>query len=61
MCNAKADSLEAIEFLSSEAVEALTVEMLPNFITEIEALPEGAIPAGCAADLIAVAEAIIGQ
>jgi WD40 repeat protein len=34
---------------------------LPDFITQVKALPEGAIPPACAADLIAVAEAILAQ
>jgi WD40 repeat protein len=32
---------------------------LPEFIEQVKALPEGAVPAACAADLIAVAEAVI--
>lgn len=47
--------------LDAGLVQALTSASIPDFITQIEALPENAIPAGCAADLIAVAEAIIAQ
>lgn len=34
---------------------------MPGFIAQVEALPEGTIPPACAADLLAVAEAIQGE
>jgi hypothetical protein len=39
----------------------LTLQALPQFITDLNNLPAGAIPEGCASDLIAVAEAVIEQ
>jgi Tol biopolymer transport system component len=58
LCIVSSDSTEATRLLSPEAMETLTVEILPDFIAQVEALPERAIPAGCATDLIAVAEAV---
>jgi WD40 repeat protein len=47
------------QLLTQEGLDHLTLTSLPSFIKEIKALPEGAIPEACAADLIAVAEAVI--
>jgi WD40 repeat protein len=61
-CVAESETaLPANNALAMESVSALTKATLPNFITQVKALPEGAIPPACAADLIAVAEAIIAQ
>lgn len=41
--------------------QAVTESTLPEFVAQVEALPENTIPPACAADLIAVAEAIQGR
>jgi WD40 repeat protein len=51
----------SITFLESDKMLVLEANDLPDFITRVKALPKGAIPPACAADLIAVAEAIIAQ
>jgi hypothetical protein len=35
-----------------------SLDALPDFVAQVESLPEGAIPAACRADLLAVAEAL---
>ncbi|MBK9124850.1 MAG: WD40 repeat domain-containing protein [Chloroflexi bacterium] len=40
---------------------AATPDAIPAFIAQIEALPEGAIPPACKADLLAVARAVIEE
>jgi WD40 repeat protein len=55
------EALPSNNALATESVSVLTKADLPDFITQVKALPEGAIPPACAADLIAVAEAIIAQ
>jgi hypothetical protein len=59
--NPSARAAEVNEELSSDQMQALTLESLPTFIEQVKALPEDAIPAACAADLIAVAEAVISK
>ncbi len=54
-------STRAVNLLSPASLATLPADALPDFITQIEALPLDAIPPACAADLIAVAEAIIAQ
>jgi WD40 repeat protein len=54
--NADTDAL-----LSPESVSKLTDNDLSDFISQIKALPIDTIPPACAADLIAVAEALIDQ
>jgi WD40 repeat protein len=62
LCTRRASvSMSAQDLLKTNTVTTLTVDDLPNFITQIERLPTDAIPPACAADLIAVAEAIIAQ
>ncbi|HEX2620387.1 MAG TPA: hypothetical protein VHL11_09575 [Phototrophicaceae bacterium] len=48
-------------FLKMESVSKLTLSDLPGFVTQIKTLPVDAIPPACAADLIAVAEALIAS
>jgi WD40 repeat protein len=55
------DASDKPYLLQHNRMSQLTRKNLPGFITQIEALPEGAIPAACAADLIAVAEAVIAH
>jgi WD40 repeat protein len=44
----------------SELARPLTsIEALPHFIAQVESLPDGAIPPACAADLLAIASALI--
>lgn len=44
----------------SELARPLTsIEALPHFIAQVESLPDGAIPPACAADLLAIAFALI--
>jgi WD40 repeat protein len=59
LSNTESPSAELAELLSQEAMDALTLEALPEFIEQVKALPEDAVPEACAADLIAVAEALI--
>ncbi|HEX2621265.1 MAG TPA: WD40 repeat domain-containing protein, partial [Phototrophicaceae bacterium] len=47
------------DFLSPETMLAFTLDQLPDFIDQIKELPSDAIPSACAADLVAVAEALI--
>lgn len=54
-------STQATDLISESQVKTLTTSSLPDFITQIKALPADAIPTACQADLIAVAEAIIAQ
>jgi hypothetical protein len=35
-----------------------SLDALPDFVAQVESLPEGAIPAACRADLLAVADAL---
>lgn len=42
-------------------LDTLTTDALPDFVAQIKELPADAIPPACTADLIAVAEAIIGS
>jgi len=46
----------AVTGLASQRVDSL--DALPDFVAQVESLPEGAIPAACRADLLAVAEAL---
>jgi WD40 repeat protein len=46
----------AVTGLASQRVTSL--DALPDFVAQVEALPEGAIPAACRADLLAVADAL---
>ncbi len=41
--------------------QAVVESTLPDFVAQVEALPEDAIPPACRADLLAVAEAIMAQ
>lgn len=43
----------AVTGLASQRVNSL--DALPDFVAQLESLPEGAIPAACRADLLAVA------
>lgn len=54
-------STRAVNLLSPASLATLPADALPDFIAELEALPPDVIPPACAADLIAVAEAIIAQ
>jgi len=42
-------------------VQALTLDALPEYIAQVESLTDAEIPPGCAADLVAVAEALMAQ
>jgi WD40 repeat protein len=53
------DAIAAVESLAAQDVTSLTIDALPAYITQVESLPEGSIPPACAADLIAVAEAVM--
>jgi WD40 repeat protein len=53
------DAIAAVESLAAQDVTSLTIDALPAYIAQVEALPEGSIPPACAADLIAVAEAVM--
>jgi DNA-binding beta-propeller fold protein YncE len=55
------DAIAAVESLAAQEVTALTLDALPAYIAQVEALPEGSIPPACAADLIAVAEAVMTE
>jgi WD40 repeat protein len=57
--DAEAPSSEAVELLSKQAMDALDKDKLPKFVEKVKKLKKGDIPAACAADLIAVAEAVI--
>jgi WD40 repeat protein len=46
----------AVTGLTSQRVTSLNA--LPDFVAQVESLPEGAIPAACRADLLAVADAL---
>ncbi|HEX2622148.1 MAG TPA: hypothetical protein VHL11_18450, partial [Phototrophicaceae bacterium] len=52
---------EVLALLSPEAMIKLTLDQLLDFIEQVKALPVDAIPPACAADLIAVAEALMAQ
>ncbi|HEX2618972.1 MAG TPA: WD40 repeat domain-containing protein [Phototrophicaceae bacterium] len=49
---------EVLALLSPEAMSNLTLDQLPDFIEGVKALPGDTIPPACAADVIAVAEAL---
>jgi WD40 repeat protein len=55
------DAIAAVESLAAQDVTALTFDALPAYIAQVESLPEGSIPPACAADLIAVAAAVIAE
>jgi hypothetical protein len=58
----QADEPSAVETsLQTDTFELLEIDELPDFLLVVQSLPENAIPPGCAADLIAVAEALIAQ
>jgi WD40 repeat protein len=59
--NNKSSTQSQNTLFSIDSMGKLTVSDLPNFITQVKALPADTIPPACAADLIAVAEAIIAQ
>jgi len=42
-------------------VQAFTLDALPEYVAQVEALTDSQIPPGCAADLVAVAEALMAQ
>ncbi len=50
---------DAVSALTSTPVTTLAT--LPDFIAQVEALPDDAIPVACEADLLAVAEALMIQ
>jgi len=53
------DSVQRTESVSALTRTPLTMlDGLPDFVAQINALPDGAIPAACKADLLAVAEAL---
>jgi WD40 repeat protein len=54
-------SPQAEEALSKKALDALDKGKLPNFVEKVKKLKKGDIPEACAADLIAVAEALIAE
>jgi hypothetical protein len=63
-----APSLERLQAIADACNAPSTVEQalatsdqLTDFVAEVEALPENTIPLACAADLIAVAEALQSQ
>ncbi|MBC7871496.1 MAG: hypothetical protein H7Y09_11710, partial [Chitinophagaceae bacterium] len=41
--------------------QALTLDALPEYMAQVESLTDAQIPPGCAADLVAVAEALMAQ
>jgi WD40 repeat protein len=55
------DAIAAVESLAAQEVISLTIDALPAYIAQVEALLEGSIPPACAADLIAVAAAVIAE
>jgi hypothetical protein len=57
----RVDAIAAVESLAAQDVTSLTLDALPGYIAQVEALPEGSIPPACAADLIAVAEAVMAE
>jgi WD40 repeat protein len=58
LMDSTSQSVQARQTLSTET---LTTQNLPQFVADIKSLPPDAIPPACAADLIAVAEAILAQ
>jgi len=66
-----APSLERLQAIQSTCMtapavgqmdtQALTVDALPEYVAQVEALTDAEIPPGCAADLVAVAEALIAE
>jgi len=42
-------------------VQTLTLDALPEYVAQVEALTDAEIPPGCAADLVAIAEALIAE
>jgi len=62
------ERLQAIQTacLSAPAVgqmdaQEITLDALPEYVAQVEALTDAEIPPGCAADLVAVAEALIAE
>lgn len=53
-----ADACNAPIAVEQSLTASLQADLLSSFIAQVEALPENAIPPACAADLIAVAEAL---
>jgi WD40 repeat protein len=53
-----ADACNAPAAVEQSLIASLQADQLSNFITQVEALSESTIPPACAADLIAVAEAL---
>ncbi len=47
--------------LATMDAQEITVDALPDYVAQIEALTDAEIPPGCAADLVAVAEALIAE
>jgi hypothetical protein len=62
-CLADTDTLTSAvtAVLNDVVINSLTKLTLPAFVTAIKALPTGAIPVACSADLVAVAEAVIAE
>jgi WD40 repeat protein len=56
-----ADACNAPVAVEQSLTASLQADQLGNFITQVEALSESTIPPACAADLIAVAEALQNQ
>jgi hypothetical protein len=55
------DGDTGIDGVQAVAETPATLADLPAFIARIEALPADAVPPACAADLIAVAEALLTE
>jgi WD40 repeat protein len=62
-CLADTDNLTSTvtSVLNDVVINSLTELTLPAFVQSVKALPTGAIPTACSADLVAVADAVIAE